>query len=55
MNGGDRVERKNEFEKCIEEYRLERMNLKKENEAEMKQEMQPVFCEKLNFLVRNQL
>lgn len=49
------MDRKNELEKYIEEYRAERINLKKGKLAEIKTKLQPVFCEKLNFLIQDQL
>lgn len=49
------MDRKSEMEKCIEDYRLARSDLRKTNLPEIKIRLQPVFCEKLDFLIKDQI
>lgn len=49
------MDRKKDLEKYIEEYRAERLRLKNDKLVQLIAELEPVFCEKLNFLIKDQL
>lgn len=48
------MNRNSDLEKYIEEYRAERIELKKNNFNELNMKLKPVFCDKLNFLIEDQ-
>lgn len=52
--GETRVDRKDDLEQYIEEYRIQRLKSKRGRIGDIKQKLRSVFCEKLNLLIEDQ-